>query len=159
MKLERKTELDDMARDIYRATETLQRGDTIPNDLILKVVGGKPHQGSWGSVVERLKRLYEQRREITLWPVHGVGLRLMTVDDQIGLQTQKRQQRAGRQLRKAAASVEALVGTQLTDGQANRRAVMGLHLHSLQRELRQRMQQQKALDKPTDTLPRRQLEK
>lgn len=140
--------------DLYATCQPLSRGDVLTHDVIEAVLKFKPHTGRWDHIVKKLRNRVRNRRGIEMWPVLGVGYKLLTRDEQLEMVPRKRLIRASRQEKRARKAVEALDDKHLTPHQ---RRIKAAQLHSLKeagRAVRQQLRVQVAMARKSEVNPR-----
>ena len=99
-----------------------KRGDLVPWPLIERAAGFGRDTQHWTAFMRRVRRDFLRQTGVCLWASPGDGLRLLTVAEQLGWRSAKRQRRAARQMARDAAELAALPAAELTARQAEERA-------------------------------------
>lgn len=145
-----------MVAAAYALVAKLERGETVSLAEIERATGLVRYEGSWHSIIGKLKRRSERERGITLWPVSGGGAyKLCTKDEQLHGVTRARNRRARKQLLKGLRSLECMPADELTLHDQQARAMMILHLRQGRSGLRKdaREEDEFVLHKSSSGLP------
>ena len=134
------TASDVLAEAVARAGDLFGhyvRGAVVPWDAVETAAGftrGHPH---WSQFSKRFKRDFLKATGIAVWPVAGVGWKLLTITEQTDWLPRQRLRRARRQARRGRTEVAALPVIGLTARQAQRRAIqLDLMAHAERQALR-----------------------
>jgi len=109
---------------IYATLEILKqlkRGDILTWQEMEAATGFLQYGTHWTAYLKRLRRDFLNESGIVLWPVKGVGVRLLTIEEQIHMRSIARQRRAARQLSRDVKELRAIPDTELTDHQREAR--------------------------------------
>jgi len=77
----RRPNLDALAQKLLAATMHVPRGEIVTHEMIEDATGIDRNHRSWKSVREKWELLMEEKRETCIWPVHGVGFKLLTEEE------------------------------------------------------------------------------
>lgn len=152
--IERNEAYTKMIAVLYAKAERLERGDVLDHETIRGVVGVGPHEGHWQHCVNKVRRRLQKERGIASWPVHGVGYKLLTVQEQAEMLPRKRLARAGRQVRRARASLAALPDGALTFHQRRLKAAQAEMLRQAGKSINSQRRAQEALARKPSVNPR-----
>lgn len=97
--------------------EPLKRGQVAPWEGLESAAGFNRTSPHWASFRLRLLRDFRRKTGIVLWPMHGEGWKLLTIDEQIRWRNQKRMKRAARQLRRNTIELQAISNTEMSTRQ------------------------------------------
>lgn len=116
MNFEAKDEIGAAVERAYKLVRSRERGDVIAWSTLEAAAGFDQYTQHWTQFMKRLRReSLSDNRGIKLAAVNGVGLKLMTVAEQV--HDVSRQRRARRQLNRAVKELNALPNAVLTDHQ------------------------------------------
>lgn len=152
---EQKEEIRAGVNAVVTAAASLNRGDTLTHEAITEAIGLKPYEGRWVYILKRAFDRIERDRGITLRAEIGVGYRLLTNQEQLTEEPQRRTRRANRQLRRGRLSVVRLPVHGLTVHQRRIQAANLERLRESERELRKSLKDQAEQARPTPTIARR----
>lgn len=111
----------DIIGDAVKRTVALfsqhKRGDVIPWQTIESISGFSRESPHWTQFNKRFRRDFRKETCIVVWPINGVGLKLLTHLEQLTVPLQKRQARALKQVRRGMKELAALPDAELTDHQ------------------------------------------
>jgi hypothetical protein len=151
---ESKESIAKAVKAVHALTEKLERGDVLTHAAIKAVLGLEPHDGRWDHVVNKVRRMLEDGRGISTWPVTNEGYKLLTREEQLQLPSW-RTVRAIRHFKKSRRAVRALPDRGLTVNQRRAKAFLGDALRDSERGLRRDLRAQREAARPTPTIPRR----
>jgi hypothetical protein len=147
--------IDRMVERLWERVGSLRRGDTLLHAVVEDVLGVPPHTGHWPQCMKRLRRRLEHELGIAMWPVVGIGYKLLTVGEQLNMLPRERLRRAARQERRARRSVEAIPADQLTPHQRRAQVAQCHALRAAATELRRQLRIQAVLSRKPEGMPRR----
>lgn len=153
MIFEQSEAVQDLIDAVHQATHKYDRGDVIPHDEIRSILDVGPHEGSWDHVMKMVRRRVLQERRISIWPVHGVGYRFQTTEQQLQ-EPAIRAIRAKRQFRRARASVSALPVAELSLHQQHARSMMMERMEQAEKDAAHQGRIMTAMTRKQDGLPR-----
>ena len=96
-----------------------KRGDVVSWEQIETAAGFERESTHWSAFNRRMRKCFRQNTGIVLWPVNGIGLKLLTTDEQLNMRSISRQRRAIRQLTRDVIELKALPDSELSDHQRN----------------------------------------
>lgn len=128
------------------------RGQVLRWSQIEKASGCVRYQGSWATIVKKIrKRLRIERMQAT-WPETGIGLRLLTEKETVTLIPKERQKRMFRQAGRAIKDMETADPGKLS---MTDRRILASQLDRLKQERKNLRAAQKELLEASETIPRR----
>lgn len=160
---ERKQEITEAVDRLYDKTRPLQRGDLLSNATIIATLGIEPDQINAGRVRHVIKRVRRRLlkvaekggRNIACLPEKGVGLRLLTEEQQVKLYPYVRRKRAYNQHLMSHRAVRAVPIESLSPHLRKVRLAK-LKMESLNlRTLRAQLKEEREELQPTPPMPRR----
>lgn len=103
-----KEELQQIHRDLMNHAGKLNRGDSIPIEVIERISGMVSYSESWTHVIRTFKRNMRKDRGIALWSLERGAYKLLTNQEQVHVCGLKRQKRMLRQSTNAVREVRAV---------------------------------------------------
>lgn len=94
-----------------------KRGDIVPWSQVEAVAGFTRESPQWTQFNKRFRRDFRRASGVVVWPVNGVGLKLLTHAEQLVVPLQKRQARALRQVTRGMKELGSLPDAELTEHQ------------------------------------------
>lgn len=91
-----------------------RRGQTAPWVAIESAAGISRYSTHWAAFFKRLRRDFLRNTGICLWPVPTVGMRLLTVQEQLTTRAAARRRKAFRQMRKDECELAAVPDKDMT---------------------------------------------
>lgn len=151
-----KSEIKRSVDEVYELTIPLKRGDVLTHEAIRDVLGLAPHEGSWDHILKRVRRRLEKERGIATWSEHGVGYKLLTIQEHLELPF-RRTQRGLREIHRGRTSLNVLPDQGLTLHQKQMRFFQSEWIRDTEHTLRRGLLEQMTHYQPVPTLPRRPL--
>ena len=105
---ESKEEIKSTVDRLFDAVRALGRGDVLTWEAIEKETGLLKDSGSCKYIVQKLRKRVLRERRIAMRPVVGVGLKLLTHQDQVRVCAEDRHRRMFRQSSAATRELSAL---------------------------------------------------
>jgi hypothetical protein len=99
-----------------------KRGDTVAWGAIEAAAGFARDTQHWPQFFKRLRLDYLSKTGVCLWPVNGVGMKLLTVAEQLNERAAARRRRAVKQMTRDRQELEAIPARDLTDYQKFQRS-------------------------------------
>lgn len=130
-----------------------KRGELIKHEIIEATANLTRYQGSWGTIIKKLKRRMLDERKIQLFAVHGVGYKLLTPAQQLHDAPFARQRRAARQLKWSRDEVEAIPISELSPHDQQTKALKIEHLSKAKKQIDNNTREQRALLEPPERNP------
>lgn len=90
------------------------RGDVIPWGSLVAAAGFDRDHTHWPAFDRRFRKTVQRTRGINMLAVPGVGLKLLTPDEDVKVRSEKRRGRASRQLSRDATELQAIKLSDLT---------------------------------------------
>lgn len=141
--------------EVYQLTVNLDRGDVLTHTAISEVLGLQPHEGSWGHIVNRVRRRLRDLREIECWPDETVGYRLLTISEQLRDLPIWRARKMQRQNRMRLRAVEAISDSNLSFHERKAKVSQVTIIRESARAMRREAKEQQALLSLRPMTPRR----
>lgn len=138
-------------------TVNLNRGDVLPHEEIEKASGIERYSTCWNSLIKKLRRRLRIDRGLSIWPVHSVGYKLCTHDEQLNMVAEKLQRQAVRRATRAIKEVTALPDRELSMFQRRIKQYRVDSMKTQRRLLKRAIHDQRNVAKKTETMPRRQI--
>jgi hypothetical protein len=129
-----------------------RRGDIIGWMLIEDKCGFGRYTQHWSAFIVRLKKTYLKEKGISLWAIPEVGLKLLTVEEQISWRSKKRRARAMRQLIKDVRELGAIPAKEMSPRQAQERAFRIQQTRESRKRILQANRINEALTPPVDPI-------
>ena len=112
---EAKDVIGDAAKRAVALFESHTRGDVVPWQAVFAAAGFDRNSPHWTQFNKRFRRDFREKTGIVVWPVNGVGLKLLTPKEQLEIPLARRQSRALRQVRRGLKELAALPVELLSD--------------------------------------------
>ena len=155
MRFEQIEEIREGVNAVVEAAADLNRGDTLTHDMITRAIGLQPYEGRWVYLLKRAFDRIERNRGITMRAEIGVGYRLLTEQEQLTEEPQRRLRRANRQTRKGRLSVARLPTKGLSMHQRKIQAATIQRLKEDERQARKTLKDIAEQARSTPTIARR----
>lgn len=145
--------IDGMVAKVYRLTESMDRGDTLPHSEIRAIVGHEPNTGPWQHVMNRVRRDLLKNRGITMLVDREIGYRMLTHQQTLVVVPDRRLRRAGRQIKRGRRELGALPDKELSLHRRNVKALMLTALANAAKEVRRNLRDHNQQAKRTEVNP------
>lgn len=148
---EAKDEITEAANKLWDAASQLVRGDVFSWDAICESTGMHKEMPQLKTAFIRFRKRLLNEKDIAVWPVNGVGFKLLAPTEQVRVCSEKRQRKMFRQAQKAIKEVGAIEPSLLP---MHDRRLQFAQLNKLKEERRQlRRSIKEVVCKKTETLP------
>lgn len=114
---EPKDVISDAVASAVKIITPRKRGEIIAWEQIETAAGFGRESPHWGAFNKRMRRQVRQDTGIVLWPVNGIGLKLLSTEEQLHMRSIARQRRAIRQMTRDLVELKALPDKELSDHQ------------------------------------------
>lgn len=129
-----------------------ERGSVLRWSAIEHASGCIRYEGSWSTIVKKIRKRLRQERMQATWPETGIGLRLLTEKETVTLIPKERQKRMFRQAGRAIKEMETADPGKLN---MTERRILASQLDRLRAERKSLRAAQRELLEASQTIPRR----
>lgn len=122
LSLEERVNYFHLLNELMEMFKEKSRGDEIKHEELAQLSGFEYNSTEFRIVASKLKKRFLEERGIKLLAVHGVGYRLLTVDEQSKITIPERATKALKHVKRGKKELDALGSEDLTDHQRRLKA-------------------------------------